>query len=173
MKPDWNSIPPAELEGNVFELIGSDWMLVTAGDQKGWNTMTASWGGIGVLWGRNVSFVFVRKSRHTYGFMENSGSYSLSFFTEKHRFALNYCGTHSGRDVDKAKEAGITPFPVDGTVAFEEARLVVTCRKIYFQDIDPERFLDRTIARNYPDGDYHRMYVGEIVGCRMARSADE
>ena len=152
------------LEENVFRRIGEEWMIVSAGDGTGYNMMTASWGGLGVLWGRRVAFCFVRPSRYTYQFMERAEVFSLSYFEEAYRATLSYCGEHSGREVDKAAETGLTPIrdPLGG-VYFAEAELVLVCRKIYFQDLSPNRFLDSAIADNYPDGDYHRMYIGEIV----------
>ena len=161
-----NSLQKIDLEDlneNVFKLIGTDWMLITAGTMGKWNTMTASWGTLGILWGKSVCFCFVRDSRHTYEFMNSNHLFSLSFFDEAHRDALNYCGSHSGRDVDKAKETGLAPLPLDGTVTFEQSRLVMVCKKIYHEDIDPENFLDPDIHSHYPAKDYHRMYIGEIL----------
>jgi len=109
----WNRISPKELADNPFRLIGDDWTLITAGTPAKWNTMTASWGGLGVLWGRPVSFIFVRPTRHTYGFLEEASRYTLSFFDEKYRSALNHCGKVSGREHDKAAETGLEPIPLD------------------------------------------------------------
>jgi flavin reductase (DIM6/NTAB) family NADH-FMN oxidoreductase RutF len=160
-KPDLTMI-----DENIFKLIGEDWMLVTSGNISSFNTMTASWGGMGVLWNKPVSYIFIRPTRYTYGFIEKNNTYTLSFFSEKYRKALTLCGTKSGRDIDKAKEAGITPEEAEsGTVYFKEARLAFECRKLYFQDIDPSHFLDSSIEKMY-DNDYHRMYVGEITGIR-------
>ncbi len=157
---------PYKLKENVFKLIDKDWMLVTAGTPERWNTMTASWGGLGVLWNKPVAFCFVRPTRYTYEFMEASERYTLSFFAEKYRKALAFCGFHSGRDTDKAKETGLEPVsPGRGTVSFRQARLVLVCRKLYTTDIDPGRFLDPKIDANYPKKDYHRMYIGEIARC--------
>lgn len=87
----------------------------------------------------------------------------MSFFLEDYRDVLKYCGSHSGRDIDKAGETGLTPFePSAGTAAFEEARLILVCKKLYYQDFHPERFLDEAIDGLYPEKGYHRMYVGEI-----------
>jgi flavin reductase (DIM6/NTAB) family NADH-FMN oxidoreductase RutF len=159
-------IDPTKLADNVFELVGNQWMLITAGGEKAFNTMTASWGGMGVIWGKNVCFCVVRPGRHTYQFMESSDRFTLSFFGKDYRGILTYCGSHSGRDVDKAKETGLTPVFDDNGIFFAEARLVVCCRKLYFQDIDPSRFVDRTIdVTHYPMKDYHRMYIGEITSC--------
>ena len=156
---------PELLTDNPFKLIGKDWMLITAGTPGLFNTMTASWGGLGVLWERKVAFCFIRPTRYTYEFVERSDTFTLSFFAEHHRKALSFCGSHSGRDSDKIKAAGLTPLNEDEFVYFDEARLVLACRKIYFQDISPDRFLDQSINEMYPQKDYHRMYVGEIVKC--------
>lgn len=158
-------IQPEQLTDNPFKLIGKDWMLITAGSPEKFNTMTASWGGMGVLWERKVCYIFIRPTRYTYEFAERSAFFTLSFFGEEHRKALQFCGTHSGRDTDKMKGAGLTPVKEEDFVYFSEARLVLACRKIYFQDIGAERFLDPAIGSMYPQKDYHRMYVGDIVKC--------
>jgi flavin reductase (DIM6/NTAB) family NADH-FMN oxidoreductase RutF len=161
---DLKIIKPEEIQDNVFNLIGSEWMLITAGNKESFNTMTASWGGLGVLWNKNVSFIFIRPCRYTYQFIEKADTYTLSFFDKKYKPALNLCGTKSGRDVDKVKETGLSPVATNsGSIYFSEARLVIECRKIYFQDLIPGNFLEPEIEKNYPEKDYHRMYVGEIV----------
>ena len=159
----FREIKPELMTDNPFKLIGTDWMLITAGTPESFNTMTASWGGLGVLWERKVATCYIRPTRHTFGFIEQATQFTLSFFDEKLRKALTYCGTHSGWDTDKVKGAGLTPVKEEGFVYFGEARLVLACRKIYSQDILPERFLDQKIDALYPQKDYHRMYIGEIV----------
>lgn len=156
-------IDPLELSDNVFRAVGREWMLITAGREGNLNTMTASWGGLGVLWNANVSFAFVRPSRYTYEFMEREPYYSLSFLDPGGRRPLQYCGAHSGREVDKLAETGLVPRFDAPSPYFEQARLALICRKMYTADIDPDRFLDPAISASYKEGDYHRMYVGEIV----------
>ena len=164
-----------QFPGSPFARIGKDWMLITAGDistnRGNWNTMTASWGGMGVLWGLDVTFVFVRPVRHTFGFMENSPLFTLSFFDESFRPALEICGQKSGKDTDKADAAGLSPEYfcgglIDGAVGFKEAREIIICRKLYAKDIDPACFVDASLDKHYPDKDYHRMYAGEIIGIK-------
>ncbi len=165
---DFRSIKPEEIQDNVFRLLNSDWMLITAGTPDSYNMMTASWGGLGVLWHKPVSYIVVRPQRYTYEFLEKSSGYTLSLFEEKYRDALRLCGSKSGRDINKTREAGLTPLANPaGSVFFSEARLVMECRKIYFQDIDPANFLDPEIEKNYSKGDYHRLYVGEILKCQI------
>jgi flavin reductase (DIM6/NTAB) family NADH-FMN oxidoreductase RutF len=162
----FRNIDPAALSENPFKLIGKEWMLITAGNKDGFNTMTASWGGMGVLWARDVCFCVVRPGRHTRTFIETGGSFTLSFFDEAFKEALNFCGSHSGRDTDKIKATGLTPVFSPEGVYFAESRLIFCCRNLYHHDIDPAHFGDPSIdASYYPLKDYHRMYVGEIVSC--------
>lgn len=158
-------IKPEEIDQNVFKLIGTDWMLITAGKIDSFNMMTASWGFMGVLWHRNVAVCFIRPQRYTYGFANDSDGYTLSFFNEEYRDVLNLCGKKSGRDIDKVKETGLTPFSTkSGNVAFEEARMVLDCRKIYTDDIKEAQFIDPALIRkNYPGKDFHRFFIAEIM----------
>lgn len=165
----FREIKPTEIKDNPIQLIGQKWTLVTAGIPEHCNTMTASWGAIGELWFKPVCFCFVRPQRYTYEFMEKYGTFTLSFFTEDYKPQLNFCGSRSGRETDKVKQAGFTVCRAEnGSVYFEEARLVLECRKIYFHDLDPSHFLDDSIIHNYPQEDYHRMYIGEITRVLVA-----
>jgi flavin reductase (DIM6/NTAB) family NADH-FMN oxidoreductase RutF len=166
MTSKFKVINPDQIVDNTFELIRDDWMLITAGDAESFNTMTASWGAFGELWNKKVCFCFVRPTRHTYGFVEKADTFTLTFFDEKYRDALKYCGTKSGRDVDKVAKTGLTPVATEsGSMYFAEARLVLECRKIYFQDLNPQHFIEAGIHDEYPEKDYHRMYIGEVISC--------
>ena len=153
-----------ELQFNPFDKISKQWMLVTAGDGDSCNTMTASWGGVGIMWGKPVATVYIRPQRYTKEFVDNGELFTLSFYSEEHRKALNICGSRSGRDCDKEKEAGLTPYYTDGTTAFEEADMIFVCRKLYSQPMGPEYFTADWIDEKwYPAKDYHVMYMAEIV----------
>ncbi|PWL72779.1 MAG: flavin reductase [Clostridiales bacterium] len=161
----FQKIDPKTFHDNVFTRIGSDWFLLTAGNEDCCNTMTAAWGGLGFLWNKNVATVYVRKSRHTFGFMEENDIFTMSFFDPSHRDVLNYCGSKLGRDVDKIKECGLTKIMLDGGVAFEEADLVIVCKKLHHQELAPEYFTNASVEEIYAaDPDYHTMYIGEILG---------
>ena len=151
-----------DLPCNPFQLIGKDWALVTAGDETGFNTMTVSWGSMGVLWSKNIVTVFIRPQRYTREFLDRFEQFTVSFYPEKQRQALALCGRKSGRDTDKATLAGLTPVFENGTTYFSEARLILECRKIYLDKIHPEGFLEPSIQGNYTD-DYHLIYIGEIT----------
>jgi len=157
-------ISPYELNDNLFSLLDREWMLITARDTETGkiNTMTASWGGFGILWNKPVAFVFIRPQRYTYEFTEKAEGLTLSFFTEDHRDALKLCGRISGRDCDKIAEAGLTPTRIGDRAAFAEARMVMSCRKLYADDLREGAFVDPALLSNYRAKDYHRMYICEI-----------
>ncbi|MBQ2774780.1 MAG: flavin reductase family protein [Clostridia bacterium] len=160
----FEKIDICQLSDSFTKMIRDDWALLTAGDKDSFNTMTVSWGASGELWGKDVAIVFVRPQRYTYEFMEKSDTFTLSFFGSEHKKALSFCGSKSGRDVDKAAECGFSPVTLDGSTAFDEAQTVIVCKKIAFQDMDPAGFLSDEINNNYAKNDYHRIYVGEILG---------
>ena len=167
---DWQSrydkLEASDLSDNVIQLIGKEWMLVTAGDESSFNTMTASWGGIGWLWNKPVAFVFVRPERYTYEFIEKSDYLTLSFLGEANKKIHAVCGSKSGRDTDKVKATGLKPvFTEQGNVLFEQARLSLECKKLYTDTIKPECFLDKeSLEKWYDDahGGFHKMYIVEI-----------
>jgi len=144
-------ITPQEIPGNVIKSVGNEWMLISAGNEKGYNGMTASWGGLGV-WNKPVAFILVHTDRHTYEFIEKEEYFTLSFFDEKYKPALKLFGTKSGRDMDKAKEAGLTGISTSPGVAYAEAKLIIVCKK---------GFSTMTTKNDPPKG--HKLYFGEIV----------
>lgn len=153
-----------EIKESAAALFDEKWTLITAGTKDNYNTMTASWGGIGELWNKDVCFIFIRPQRYTFEFTEKEDYFTLSFFSEEYRKALAFCGRNSGRDCDKAKETGLSPIYFDESTGFEESEITVLCKKLYYQDISPEGLIDKSIDSTcYPEKDYHRMYVGEIV----------
>ena len=160
---DFKKIDINNFDFNPFTKIGKTWMLVTSGDSKNSNTMTASWGGFGVLWGKNVAFTFIRPQRYTKEFIDNTSTFSLCFFDEDYKKILSYLGTISGKDENKIEKSGFTPLFLDNTPCFEEAKLVLVCRKLYNQNILPDCFLDSSLAEKwYKQKDYHTMYISEI-----------
>ncbi len=154
----------------VFQLFDRQWMLLTGGDfaRGEFNTMTISWGSLGIIWGRPMVQVFVRPTRHTHQFMERFDTFTVTAFPDQYRAALNVLGVKSGRDGNKIAEAGLTPVAASEVAApaFAEAELVIECRKIYRDALEPKGFLDPQIESNYPQKDYHSVYFGEIVAIR-------
>lgn len=166
---EFKEISPFDITDNIFKLLDKDWMLVTAGSLEDFNTMTASWGHMGILWNLPIAIAYIRPQRYTYQFANRHEDYTLCFFTETFRSALQFCGTCSGRDTDKIAQTSLTPLSTErGNVMFQEARLVLECRKIYQDDLKKKNFLLPEIARkNYPKDDFHRFYMGEIVSVKV------
>ncbi len=158
-------IKPTQLNENIFKLIGDDWMLITAGNKEKANTMTASFGGFGILFSKNVAAIFVRPERYTYEFLEQNDTFSLSFFTEDYRKQLTYCGRNSGKDEDKFKKCGFTlSYNNDTTPYIDQGRITIICKKIYRQDIEKDCFTDLApFDKTYSEGGMHRVYIGEIL----------
>lgn len=159
----FKEINPKDISFPLFKFIGDEWMLITAGNKDSVNTMTASWGGAGVLWNKPVAFSFVRPQRYTFEFMEKEQYFTLSFFYADMKQALKVCGSKSGRDIDKIKETGLIPQYDLEAPYFQQAKMVLVCKKLYGQFIKPEFFINEEIKDFYPNKDYHKMYIGEIV----------
>ena len=160
----FKEIKPEELQKNPFQMIGKEWLLVTAEKDGKANTMTASWGGMGVMWGKNVVFVFIRDSRFTKEFIDREGRFSLSFPSEEYRKEMKYLGTVSGRDEDKIKEAGVHVAYHDGVPYIDEGKEILLCRVMSETPITQDEFKDEKIdAAWYADQDYHKMYIAEIT----------
>ncbi|MBU3835792.1 MAG: flavin reductase [Candidatus Phocaeicola merdigallinarum] len=159
-------ISVSELKDNMFDAIGKEWMLVTAGMPEKFNMMTASWGGTGILWGKPVAFIFIRPERYTYEFIEKGDTLTLSFLGEAHRDIHKICGSQSGRDIDKVAASGLKPYVTEnGNIAYEQARLILECKKLYADFIDADNFVDKLlISRWYGEGHggFHKMYILEI-----------
>ncbi|HQO09954.1 MAG TPA: flavin reductase [Clostridiales bacterium] len=152
---------------DIFKLWKDDWLLLTSGDYpKGkFNCMTVAWGSIGVMWNRPFVQVVVRPTRYTFEFMEKYGTFTLSAFSEKYKEDLSYLGSRSGRNEDKLKKTKLTPAASEkaDSPCYEEAELVIECRKIYASEFRPSEFLDPSIIKNYQENDYHKVYFGEVL----------
>lgn len=158
------SCKPTEWAVNPFSAIGKRAMLIVATKPDGsYNMMTASWGTLGTLWGRDVCTVYIRPQRYTYGFSEVGTQISLCFFDDAHRHVIQLCGSKSGRDIDKTAACALTPRRSEnGTVYFEEATDVILARKLYAQNLDEACFTEKAPLDFYEAKDFHRMYVCEI-----------
>ena len=160
----WKAIAPKEIADNPIVKVGSEWMALAAGSEDDFNAMTIGWGTWGVLWGRPVVTVYVSSSRYTYEYMERNDYFTVTGFPEAMKPALSYIGSHSGRDGDKLKEAGLTPeFTELGNPIFAEANLAMECKLLYKEELDVEQ-VPENIREMYERGvGPHTMYIGEIV----------
>lgn len=153
-------IDAKELKENFIKDIAVEYMLVAAGDKDGYNMMTASWGFAGEMWGNDCMLAVVRPTRYTIEFINRSDYFTLSFYGDN-KEVHKICGSKSGRDVDKAALAHLTPVFADNTVYFKEARMVIVCKKQYVQQMKEECFTDKEPLRWY-NNDLHYMIIGKI-----------
>lgn len=158
-------ISPYELTDNSFKLIGKDWGLVTANTDSKVNMMTISWGGLGIMWNKPVTFSFIRPQRYTYDFLNQDEYFSICFMPDEYRKELMFCGTKSGREIDKVKECGLTIINDKTAPYFEESKIVLICKKLYAQNMNADSVIDNSVLKNYAEdgSDYHRMFVSEIT----------
>ncbi|MDR3142382.1 MAG: DUF4468 domain-containing protein [Tannerellaceae bacterium] len=160
----YKQVSPDKIPGNIIKMVSEDWMLITVGDDSSFNMMTASWGGLGQLLGKPVAFCFINPARYTYQLMEKNDTFTLSFYTEAYRDALQYCGSVSGRDTDKVKGSGLTPVATpEGNRAFSEAWMIIECRKLIAQPLSTEAVNDEKIRGEWSGKQMHKMYIGEIT----------
>lgn len=153
-----------DLQVNPFTMIGKEWFLLTSGTQEDYNTMTCSWGALGEIWNEPSLTAYVRTSRHTFGYLEENALFTVSVFPEEYKKALSFCGSHSGKDYDKAKETGLTPVALEGSTTFAEARLVFVCEKVYAQMMDESGFVQpENMQKFYAKDPMHKMYLGKII----------
>lgn len=156
-------IKPEAFNKSPFQIIGKDWMLITAGDAEKVNAMTASWGGLGVMWGKNVAFIVLRPQRYTKELIDGLQNFSLTFLDAGYKKQLSYFGGVSGRDEDKISKSGLTLSNSEKAPYFEEGNMVIICKKLYKQPFQPECFtVPELDSEWYPKKDYHTMYVAEI-----------
>lgn len=169
--PVWNNyydIAPGEIDDNIVELLSRDWMLITAGTPDSFNSMTASWGAMGHIWGKPVAIITVRDTRYTYEFLQREEGFTLSFYPEQYRGALTLMGSKSGRDSDKISESGLTPVTTpDGLVAYGEARIILECARVYSDAIDKNNFTGKyhneiTNTHYSEENTSHTMFIAEI-----------
>lgn len=149
---------------NPFKQIGDEWALLMSGDKNSYNSMTISWGYMGVMFNKPVFLTVVRPQRYTKEFIDKSEYFTVSFFDKEYKKTLGYLGSNSGRDIDKMNVEGLEPHFSDNTVFYNEASLVLVCKKLFSMEQSNAEFYDESIkAEIYPTGDYHTFYTGEIV----------
>jgi flavin reductase (DIM6/NTAB) family NADH-FMN oxidoreductase RutF len=158
----FKEITAKEIKRNLINAIANEWMLISAGDKNGHNMMTASWGFMGEMWGQDTAIAMIRPQRYTMEFVHKNDYYALSFYGNNKEIH-KVCGSMSGRDVDKTALTGLTPVFADNTVYFEEANLVIICKKQYVQDMDETCFIDKEPLKWYANKDYHKMIFGKIA----------
>ena len=157
----FKEINAKEINDNLIKAIADEWMLISAGDREKYNMMTASWGFAGEMWGNDSVIAMIRPQRYTMDFVDNKDYFALSFYGNNKEIH-KVCGSKSGRDVDKTVLTGLTPVFSDDTVYFEEARLVIICKKQYVGRLEENNFIDKEPLKWYTEKDFHYMIFGKI-----------
>lgn len=158
----FKEISAKDIKGNLIEAIANEWMLITAGNEKDFNMMTASWGYMGEIWGSDSAVALIRPTRHTLKFVNENDYFTLSFYGEEGREYHKVCGSLSGKDVNKAEMTGLVPVFGEKAPYFEQARLVLVCKKQYVQKMEENCFTDKEPLQKWYDGDLHYMFIGKI-----------
>ena len=148
---------------NIYGVFDGSWALLTAGTPENFNTMTISWGGMGTLWNKKVATVYVRPNRYTYEYMENNEYFTISFYPEKYKKDLGILGSKSGRDGDKVALTGFKAKTVEKGVTFDQAKLTLICKKLYWQDMELEKIPEESVKAFFSGDPVHRMYIGEVI----------
>lgn len=161
---NFKEVKLSEIPFAPFDIKNKEWMLITAEKDGKVNTMTASWGGFGVMWNKEIVWIVIRPQRYTKEFVDNSESFSLSFLGNDHKKVLGYLGKVSGRDEDKIKESGLTISFDNNVPYFEESHTVIFAKKLFEQPLTEDSFIDKKIINDwYPERDYHILYMAEIT----------
>lgn len=156
-------INPEDFAQNPFHMIGKEWMLIAAHKEGKTNAMTASWGGVGIMWNKPVAYIAIRQTRYTKEFVDSAEKLSLNFFGEDFRKELAYFGKVSGRDEDKIAKTGMKVTVEDGAPIFNEAKNVFVCKKLFAQTYSEQSFIDKDILNKFYNGDsMHTLYIVEI-----------
>lgn len=152
-----------ELDFNFFDQFKNSWALVVVDDGKEDNAMTIAWGGIGILWSKEVCSVYVKDVRYTKHMLDQSEYFSVSFFDDKYKDVLAYMGKVSRKDEDKITTSKMTRDYVDNVLVLKEAKVTLIMKKIYQIDLETSQVTDPSILKYYPNGEYHTQYIGEVI----------
>jgi len=150
----------------TLQVMRNTGLLLTSADREGKNNvMTIGWGTVGIIWGMPMFLVLVRPSRFTYGFIEETGDFTVNIPPKRLSEVASFCGTVSGRDHDKFKEKGLTLIRGKNVRSpmIEECIVHYECKVLHRNDIIPARVPEEVISQFYPQGDYHRIFFGKIV----------
>ncbi len=148
---------------NPFTKFDQEWALVSAGSKEKFNSMTISWGSMGTIWFKPVVTIYIRPDRYTYEFLKENNTFTVSFYGQEHRKALQIMGSISGKDTDKVTLSGLTPKFLESGVTYKEAKETLVCRKIYMQQMDMNSFPQEAFQYYEPGAEAHYMIIGEVL----------
>jgi flavin reductase (DIM6/NTAB) family NADH-FMN oxidoreductase RutF len=166
-----------EYLGRIYTELHKGVLITTQGDGKP-NAMTISWGALGIDWARPVFTTYVRHSRYTHELLERGGEFTVNIpFGEADRKIMGFCGSKSGRDIDKFAALGLTAVPSLSVAppAIAQLPLTLECRVVNKGEQSIDALTDAAKDRFYPavDGvrDTHTIYYGEILRAYILEKA--
>jgi flavin reductase (DIM6/NTAB) family NADH-FMN oxidoreductase RutF len=165
----FKEISPEEMSDNVFTLVGKVFPVITAGKEDHYNSLTASGGGLGLLFKKPTTWCILRADRYTLEMIQKEQTYTMSYFPNEYKEQILFLGSKSGRDSEKMKEVDLTSIRIpSGDMSFEEARLIVVCKLTQITTPDPDDFYSQEakdyINEAYKEANHYRKYVfGEIT----------
>ncbi|MDR0715016.1 MAG: flavin reductase [Bacteroidales bacterium] len=165
----FKAISPEEVTDNIFNLTGKDFTVITSGKASLFNSMTASWGGVGILFNKPVTWCFLRANRYTLEIIKEELTYTMSYFPDEYKEQVLFFGSKSGRDTDKMKETTLTSIQTPGgNTTYKEARLVLECKLIEITTVNPDDFYTQEakdfITEAYLEAKaYHKLVFGDIT----------
>ncbi len=151
-----------DIVNNLCDKLNNEWALLTAGDEKGFNSMTISWGSFGVLWFKKTITVYVRPERYTLEFLKKQKYFTVSFYDESHKKDLTLLGSKTGRGTNKMQEVSLTPKFLSEGVTFNEAKQTFVCKKLYMSQINVNNLDEEIKEKIYKNQQGHYVFVGEI-----------
>lgn len=165
----FNKVEFKDVQNYIYEKLSTSGALLVAGSLEKHNNMTIGWQTNGILWSKPVLISYVKPTRYTYQFTNDSDYFTVCYF-DNQRDILKECGTKSGCDYDKDQLCNLHPLLFDGGIGYQEASLIVVCKKIYQDDFKEQLFLDPTIAqKRYQDHLLHRFYIGEVISVYLKK----
>lgn len=163
----YEAVSPEEFNENIFKLVGKDFTVITAGEKP--NSMVASWGGIGIMFNKPVTWNFLRANRYTLEKMRETGTFTMCWFTDQYKGDIMQFGTKSGRNTDKMAQTKLTPMATpDGYPAYAEAKIIIECKLIAASTVSKDEFYTEEaktfLQEGYDDAkDWHKLVYGEIT----------
>ena len=158
-------INPLDYAQQIMSAL-KDGVLITASAGGRTNSMTISWGFLGIEWNRPVFVTVVRDSRFTKTLLDKNPEFTVNIpIGGGSKKILGYCGTKSGYDTDKTADLGLTPVEPDeiSVPGIKELPLTLECRVRYAKKQDLKDLPSDIAAACYGGGDPHTAYYGEIV----------
>jgi len=150
----------------TYHVMARDGLLLVSQAQRGKpNAMAIGWGSVGIIWGKPIFVVLVRPSRYTYGCIEQVPEFTVNVPTADMKKVVQFCGSRSGRDIDKFARMKLTAVPSAevSPPLIGECAIHYECRVVHRNDVLPDALARQIVTGCYAQGDFHRVYFGEIL----------